>query len=65
MFEASIDRLIRLGYPEAPEDFQTRFAIQTFTDGVQENEMCIRDRPKLALNSVIGIFNSNTGRFDT
>ena len=44
-FEASIDRLIRLAYTEAPEDFRTSFAMQTFTAGVRENElqMCIRD----------------------
>ena len=38
-FEASIDRLIRLAYPEAPEDFRTRFAMQTFTAGVRDNEL--------------------------
>ena len=38
-FETSIDRLIRLAYPEAPEDFRTRFAMQTFTAGVRENEL--------------------------
>ena len=38
-FEASIDRLIRLAYPEAPEDFRTSFAMQTFTAGVRDNEL--------------------------
>ena len=38
-FEASIDRLIRLAYPEAPEDFRTSFAVQTFTAGVRDNEL--------------------------
>ena len=35
----SIDRLIRLAYPEAPEDFRTSFAMQTFTAGVRDNEI--------------------------
>ena len=38
-FEASIDRLIRLAYREVPEDFRTSFAMQTFTAGVQDNEL--------------------------
>ena len=38
-FEASINRLIRLAYPEAPEDFRTSFAMQTFTTGVRDNEL--------------------------
>ena len=35
----TIDRLIRLAYPEAPEDFRMRFAMQTFTDGVRDSEL--------------------------
>ena len=38
-FEASIDRLIRLAYPEVPEDFQTSFAMQTFIDGIGDCEL--------------------------
>ncbi len=33
-FEVSINRLIRLGYPEAPKDLWMRFGVQTFVDGV-------------------------------
>ena len=35
----SIDRLIRLAYHEAPEDFRTSFAMQTFTAGDRDNEL--------------------------
>ena len=35
----SIDRLIRLAYPEAPEDFRIRFAVQTFIDGIGDCEL--------------------------
>ena len=35
----SIDRLIRLAYSEAPEDFRTSFSMQTFTAGVRDNEL--------------------------
>ena len=38
-FEASIDRLIRLAYPEAPEDFRIRLAVQTFIDGTGDCEL--------------------------
>ena len=38
-FEASIDRLIRLAYPEAPKDFRIRFAVQTFIDGIGDCEL--------------------------
>ena len=38
-FEASIDRLIRLAYPEAPEDFRIRFTVQTFIDGIGDCEL--------------------------
>ena len=37
-FEASIDRLIRLAYPEATEDFQMMFAMQIFIDGIGDCE---------------------------
>ena len=37
--EASIDRLIRLACPEAPEDFRIRFAVQTFIDGIRDCEL--------------------------
>ena len=33
-FEASMDRLIRLAYPKAPEDFRMRFAVQKFIHGI-------------------------------
>ena len=32
-------QLIRLDYPEAPEDFRMRFAMQRCTDDVRHNEM--------------------------
>ena len=38
-FEASIDRFIRLAYPEAPDDFRIRFAVQTFIDGIGDCEL--------------------------
>ena len=38
-FEVSIDRMIRLAYPEEPEDFQMRFVIQTFTGDVRDSEL--------------------------
>ena len=38
-FEPSIDRLIRLAYPEAPEDFRTSFAMEIFTACVRDNEL--------------------------
>ena len=37
--EASINRLIRLAYPVAPEDFHMRFAIQTFIGGIGDCEL--------------------------
>ena len=36
--EASIERLIKLSYLEAPGDFRTRFAMQALTDSVRDNE---------------------------
>ena len=38
-FETRTDRLIRLAYTEAPEDFRKRFAVQTFIDGVGDCEL--------------------------
>ena len=29
----------RLAYPEAPEDFRIRFAVQTFIDGIRDCEL--------------------------
>jgi len=34
-FGAEIERLIRLAYPQAPEDFLNQIAVQNFTDGAR------------------------------
>jgi len=34
-FGAEIERLIRLAYPQAPEEFLNQIAVQNFTDGVR------------------------------
>ena len=38
-FKASIERLIRSVYSEAPDDFRMRFAMHTFIDGIRDCEL--------------------------
>lgn len=35
---AEIERLVKLAYPEAPEEFKNHLCVNSFIEGVQDND---------------------------
>ncbi|KAJ8932247.1 hypothetical protein NQ318_023154 [Aromia moschata] len=56
-YEADIERLIHLAYPQAPKEFLEQIGIQTFIDGLVDTEMqqaCdLGDTPRSVMHSLL------------